>query len=71
MNEQEENIEQETDTEQELFEHYRFVVDPKQTPMRLDKFLQDRIEKISRNRIQNAIKDGAVLVNEKTVKSNH
>jgi len=71
MNEQEENIDQEAEAEEELFEHYRFIVDPKQTPTRIDKFLQDRIEKISRNRIQNAVKDGAVLVNEKTVKSNH
>ena len=31
-----------------------------------NKFLCDRIEKISRNRIQNAAKSGSVLVNDKT-----
>ncbi|MEL6987602.1 MAG: RluA family pseudouridine synthase [Bacteroidota bacterium] len=57
--------------EKDLFEHYRFVVDPKQTPIRIDKFLLDRIEKISRNKIQNAIKAGSVVVNEKQVKPNY
>jgi len=53
------------------YEHYRFVVDPGQTPIRIDKFLLDRMERISRNRIQQAVKAGAVLVNDKPVKSNH
>ena len=39
----------------ELYEHQRIVCDPKQTPVRIDKFLIDRLEKVSRNRIQNAI----------------
>lgn len=60
-----------TNNEQELHEHYRFHVDPNQTPVRIDKFLFDRMEKVSRNRIQNATKDGSILVNDKPVKSNY
>ncbi len=52
-------------------EYFTVVVDPKQTPTRLDKFLFDKLEKVSRNRVQNAITDGSILVNFKTVKSNY
>lgn len=46
-------------------------IDPKQEPRRIDHFLMDRIEKISRNRLQNSISNGAVLVDGVAVKSNH
>jgi 23S rRNA pseudouridine1911/1915/1917 synthase len=55
----------------ELFEHQRLVVDPKQTLIRIDKFLMDRLEKVSRNRVQNAIKASCILVNDKAVKANY
>ena len=55
----------------DLFEHFKIQVDPKQSPLRIDKFLLDRVEKVSRNRIQNAIKSGSILVNEKEVKPNY
>ena len=55
----------------ELFEHYRFDVDPGQKPLRLDKFLMLRIENASRNKIQNAIKAGNVLVNDQEAKSSY
>lgn len=55
----------------ELFEHQRIICDPKQSPVRIDKFLLDRLEKVSRNRIQNAIKIGCILVNENAIKSNY
>ncbi|MEL6923233.1 MAG: RluA family pseudouridine synthase [Bacteroidota bacterium] len=58
------------DLSDEWYEHYRIVVDPKQSPLRLDKFLLDRIERASRNRIQNAIKSGAVRVDNQQVKPN-
>ncbi len=54
-----------------LFEHYRFVADPRQSPVRIDKFLMDRIEKVTRNRLQRAIRDGAITVNGENVKPNH
>ncbi|HHH50676.1 MAG TPA: RluA family pseudouridine synthase [Saprospiraceae bacterium] len=59
-----------TTKEEELYEHYRFVVDPKQSPIRLDKFLLGKIVKISRNKIQNAIKAAAITVDGKKVKPN-
>ncbi len=60
------------DTEnQELFEHFRFVVDPGQNPLRIDKFLVNRIENASRNKIQVAASSGNILVNNKSVKSNY
>lgn len=55
----------------ELYEHFRFQVDKGQTLLRIDKFLQNRIEGISRNRVQNAAKAGNILVNDETVKSNY
>ena len=55
----------------ELFEHYRFTADKGQSLLRIDKFLTDRIEGISRNRIQQAADAGCILVNEKPVKSNY
>lgn len=55
----------------ELYEHHRIITDPGQSPIRIDKFLMDRIESVSRNKIQNAIKAGAVIVDGKEVKSNY
>ncbi len=54
--------------EQELYEHHRIVCDPKQSLIRLDKFLFDRLANTSRNRIQVAAKAGNVLVNDKPAK---
>ncbi len=57
--------------QQELFEHFRFVADPGQTVLRIDKFLSDRIENCSRTRIQNAANAGNILVNNNPVKPNY
>ncbi len=57
--------------EQELYEHYRFVVDKGQSLLRIDKFLMLRIESVSRNKIQNAANAGNILVNDKPVKPNY
>jgi 23S rRNA pseudouridine1911/1915/1917 synthase len=56
---------------QELFEHYRFLADPGQSLLRIDKFLSDRIENTSRTRIQNAANAGNILVNNLPVKPNY
>ena len=53
------------------FEHYRFIADKGQGLLRIDKFLSDRIEGISRNRIQQAAEAGCILVNDSPVKSNY
>lgn len=57
--------------EEGFFEHHRIVSDKGQKLMRLDKFLVDRLERTSRNRIQNAADDGYVKVNGVPVKSSY
>jgi len=59
------------DDSDELFEHYRIVVDPGQSLIRIDKFLSDRLPNASRNRIQNGIKDGLVKANGTEIKPNY
>jgi 23S rRNA pseudouridine1911/1915/1917 synthase len=55
----------------EQFEHYRFIADPGQRLLRIDKFLANRIEGTSRNRIQIAAEAGSIFVNDVVVKSNY
>lgn len=57
--------------EQDLYEHLRIVVDKGQSLLRLDKFLMIRIENASRNRIQNSIEAGNVVVNDKPAKASY
>jgi len=57
--------------EQELFEHLRIEADKGQALLRLDKFLMNRVENTSRNRIQNAIDAESVFVNGKLVKASY
>ncbi len=57
--------------EQELFEHFRFVVDKGQAMVRIDKYLVNCMSNTSRNRIQEAADAGNILVNGKSVKSNY
>jgi 23S rRNA pseudouridine1911/1915/1917 synthase len=59
------------DREQELFEHYRYVVDPGQAMLRIDKYLSARIENVSRTRVQAAAQAGNILVNDSPVKPNY
>lgn len=54
-----------------LYEHYRIVADPKQSPLRIDKFLIDRIPNASRNKIQHAIRDNFIKVNAQDIKANY
>ncbi|MCH5236209.1 MAG: RluA family pseudouridine synthase [Muribaculaceae bacterium] len=60
-----------TEDGRELYEHFRFVADKGQTMLRVDKFLVDRMEKTSRNRIQQAADAGCLIVNGKSVKSSY
>ena len=59
------------EVEEELFEHHRVVADKGQEPLRVDKFLINRLEGTSRNKIQQAAIDGYIQVNDKAVKSNY
>ncbi len=69
--EENDEIELENDTESELFEHLRIVVDKGQALLRIDKFLKEKIVNSSRNKIQTAADAGNILVNDKPVKSNY
>ena len=60
-----------TEDGREMFEHFRFIADKGQTLVRVDKFLVDRMEKTSRNRIQQAADAGCLLVNGKPTKSSY
>jgi len=55
----------------ELFEHHSFIADKGQSPLRIDKYLMNRIENATRNKIQAAAKDGSIYVNDTPVKSNY
>ncbi len=55
----------------ELYEHYNFTASVGQEPLRVDKYLMNFIENATRNKIQQAIKAGNVLINDAVVKSNH
>jgi 23S rRNA pseudouridine1911/1915/1917 synthase len=59
------------DQDDSLYEHYAFIADSGQQPLRVDKFLMNRIENATRNKIQQAAKAGSVHVNELAVKSNY
>ncbi|MFA7599230.1 MAG: RluA family pseudouridine synthase [Bacteroidales bacterium] len=54
-----------------LYEHFNFIVDKGQSMIRIDKFLFNRIEHVSRNKIQQAAKAGNVLVNGSVEKQNY
>ncbi|MEO9965350.1 MAG: RluA family pseudouridine synthase [Reichenbachiella sp.] len=62
---------QEESLEEELFEHFRIVADPKQEILRLDKFLMDRLPNVTRNKLQAGIKDGFIKVNDLEIKPNY
>ncbi len=55
----------------ELFEHFRFTADPGQSPLRIDKFLSNKLESTSRSRIQSAANAGNILSNGSAVKPNY
>src|SRR4029077_1884948 len=59
------------DYSETLYERMKLVVDKGQEAVRLDKFLTARIENISRNKVQQAIEGGRVLVNNKAASANY
>ena len=56
---------------EELYERVNIQVDKGQEPLRIDKFLMNRVEGATRNKIQQACESSMVLVNEKPIKSNY
>lgn len=66
-----EDIDDNDDENNELYEHFRVVADRGQQLLRVDKFLQDHLPDTSRNRIQLAARAGFIHVNGQPVKSNY
>ena len=60
-----------TENSEELYERFSITIDKGQEPLRIDKFLSNRIEGATRNKLQQAINLGMVLVNGSAVKSNY
>lgn len=69
--ENEEIINEEINDSDELFERHVIVIDKGQEAIRIDKFLMQRIEGATRNKIQQAIENEMVLVNDKPTKKNY
>lgn len=61
----------ELEGKKELFEHFRFLADPGQSLLRIDKFLIDRLQDTSRTKIKDAADAGCIFVNDKPVKANY
>jgi 23S rRNA pseudouridine1911/1915/1917 synthase len=59
------------DVAEELYERKLFKVDAGQEPLRIDKWVQQRIENASRNKVQQAIEAGFLTVNGKPVRNNY
>jgi len=59
------------DISDELYERFNMTVDKGQEPLRIDKFLMNRIEGATRNKLQQAINANLVLVNGKEVHPNY
>jgi 23S rRNA pseudouridine1911/1915/1917 synthase len=59
------------DSNDELYERFQFTIDKGQEPLRIDRFLMNRIEGATRNKLQQAINAGLVLVNGKEIKQNY
>lgn len=55
----------------DYYDHKIIKVDPGQSILRIDKFLFDRLENVSRSRVQDAIRSGAVTVDGKDIKPNY
>ena len=71
MEENKNPLRQEIQSIDSLYEHYAFIADPGQSPLRVDKFLMSRIENVTRNKIQQSAKEGSIYVNDLIVKSNY
>src|SRR5918993_4354632 len=63
--------EEELQETEELYERLVIEIDKGQEPLRIDKYLMQRIEGATRNKIQQAINAGLVMVNKNSVKQNY
>ncbi len=63
--------EDELPEDDELYEHHRIVVDKGQSPLRIDRFLMDRLQNATRTKLQAAIDAESVRVNDKPTKASY
>ncbi|MEX0882490.1 MAG: RluA family pseudouridine synthase [Cyclobacteriaceae bacterium] len=68
MNQEIEDVLPEDET---YFEHLKLLVDPGQGPLRIDRFITDKVANASRNKVQHSIDEGVVRVNGNIVKANY
>jgi len=68
---EEDQISEENEQQEDLFEHHNLIADVGQEAIRIDKFLMKRLPNVSRNRLQTIAKAGTLFVNGKSVKSNY
>ncbi len=71
IEEQDNEQDNEQDGEEGLYEHHRFLTPGGLNPVRVDKYVQTKLMGISRNKIQNGIRAGAVKVDGDAIKPNH
>ncbi len=71
QDEQDKTIPDSNDSSDELYERFALTIDKGQEPLRIDKFLANRIEGATRNKLQQAMNHGMVLVNGAPVKPNY
>lgn len=64
-------VSENSDSSDELYERLSLTIDKGQEPLRIDKFLTNRIEGATRNKLQQALNTGMVLVNGVAVKPNY
>jgi 23S rRNA pseudouridine1911/1915/1917 synthase len=67
---QDPDITDQDQADEEYSDYNEILVDPNQSPIRIDKFLIDRMQRVSRNRLQNAIRAGSIRVDGQEIKPN-
>ncbi len=65
------HLDDESSEQEELYQKLSIQIDAGQEPLRIDKFLMQRIENATRNKIQQAIANEMVLVNNVIIKNNY
>jgi 23S rRNA pseudouridine1911/1915/1917 synthase len=68
---EEDASEEESEDTSEMAVKFSIKLTGNQEPLRIDKFLMQKIEGATRNKIQNSIDEGWLLVNGQKVKANH
>lgn len=67
----EEELNEQLDDQQDLYEHHRITVDRGQEPLRIDRYLQMRLAGVSRTKIQAAADVNCIRVNDKPIKQSY